>query len=149
MIIKNRILFLTGLILITFFAFQGCKKNEDSGPTQTEKDHDTILQYVKDNNIDGQFTEKGVFYKIIEPGNDKHPVYSSMITVSYKAYRLDGTVVDKASFFTEKLFNLIEGWKQGLLLIGEGGKIKLIIPSHLAYNKGILAFDITLHYFSK
>ena len=146
---KRGILLLTGLMLVAFFAFQGCKKEEDTGPSQAELDHETILQYVKDHNLDGDFTEGGVFYQIIKPGNANHPDYGSIVTVSYKGYYLDGTLLDEGSFFTQKLFNLIEGWKQGLPLIGEGGKIKLIIPSQLAYNNGILIFDITLHYFSK
>jgi FKBP-type peptidyl-prolyl cis-trans isomerase FkpA len=48
--------------------------------------------------------------------------------------------------FTAPLNNLIAGWKEGLPYIGEGGKIKLVIPSHLAYNNGVLVFDVTLHY---
>ncbi len=146
---KRKTILLTGLILGAFFIIEGCKKTEDTGPSQADLDHETILQYVKDNNIDGDFTEGGVFYHIVEPGNDNHPTYNSIVTVSYKGYYLDGTLLDEGSFFTQKLFNLIEGWKQGLPLIGEGGKIKLIVPSHLAYNNGILIFDITLHYFSK
>ncbi|NOX85802.1 MAG: peptidylprolyl isomerase [Chlorobi bacterium] len=146
---KRGILLLTGLVLVAFFILEGCKKTEDPGPSQAELDHDTILQYVADHNIDGEFTDGGVFYHIVEPGNDNHPTYSSIVTVSYKGYYLDGTLLQERSFFSEKLFNLIEGWKQGLPLIGEGGKIKLIVPSQLAYNNGILIFDITLHYFSK
>jgi FKBP-type peptidyl-prolyl cis-trans isomerase len=86
---------------------------------------------------------------IIEKGNDSHPVASSTITVNYKGYYLDGDVFDEGQFFTAPLSNLIEGWKEGIPLIGEGGKMKLIIPSHLAYNDRVRAFDITLHYFSK
>ena len=145
----RQVIYLTGLLVLTIFIFQGCKKNDDSGPSQAEKDHEAILQYVKDHNLDGDFTEGGVFYQIIVPGNDKHPTYGSIVTVSYKGYYLDGTLLDEGSFYTQKLYNLIEGWRQGLPLIGEGGKIKLIIPSQLAYNNGILIFDITLHYFSK
>lgn len=146
---KRGILLLTGLVLVAFLILGGCKKTKDTGPTQADLDHEAIVQYVADNNIDGQFTESGLFYKIIEPGNDKHPVYGSTITVSYKGYYLDGKVLDEASFYSEKLFKLIAGWKEGLPMIGEGGKIKLIIPSQMAYNNGVLVFDITLHYFSK
>ena len=140
---------ITGLLLMTAFLVWGCKEDEDTGPSQAEKDHQAILEYVESHNIEGEFTEGGVFYHIIEPGNSNHPTYGSIVTVSYKGYYLDGTFLDEGSFYTQKLYNLIEGWKQGLPLIGEGGKIKLIIPSHLAYNNGILIFDITLHYFSK
>ena len=146
---RKSTIWVPALVLMVFFIFNSCKKEDDSGPSQAEKDHQTILDYVQSHNLKGEFTEKGVFYQIIEEGNDNHPTYSSVVTVSYKGYYLDGTVLDEGKFFTQKLYNLIEGWKQGLPLIGEGGKIKLIIPSQLAYNNGILIFDITLHYFSK
>ena len=78
-------------------------------------------------------------------GSDEHPKFNSVITVSYRGYYLDGSVLDEGSYYTERLNLLIAGWQEGIPLIGEGGKIKMIIPSHLAYGNGILIFDVTLH----
>ncbi len=112
--------------------------------------HQEIEQYAADNQLNGQFTASGLYYEIIEQGNGNYPTASSTVTVTYKGYYLDGTVLDEGALFTAALSNLIDGWKEGILLISEGGKIILIIPSHLAYKDNkVLAFDVTLHYFSK
>lgn len=124
----------------------GCKK--DSGVNQGEIDRGLIEAYILENDITGEFTPTGLFYKIIEPGDEVHPGLYSTVTVTYKGATLSGQAVDEGSFITFKLNELITGWQEGLQLIGEGGKIKLIIPSEMAYGKEVLVFDITLHYFS-
>jgi len=137
------------LILAVSILFTGCKKEEEPGIDQKADDHEKIEQYVAENNLDGQFTESGLYYVINEPGNNDHPDLNSVITVSYKGYYINGDLLDSGNFFTSKLSNLIEGWKEGIPLIGTAGKIKLILPSHLGYGNGIIIFDVTLHYFSK
>lgn len=143
-----------GKILILLMAitvlFGSCKKDvEDDGLDQKVEDHAKIEQYVADNNLDGQFTESGLYYVIKEPGNGDHPDQNSIITVSYDGYYINGDLLDSGDFFTSKLSGLIGGWKEGIPLIGTAGKIKLILPSDLGYNNGIIIFDVTLHYFAK
>ena len=70
-----------------------------------------------------------------------------MVTVSYHGYYLDGKTLDQGDNFSALLNSLIAGWKEGIPKIGEGGKIKMVIPRHLAYGDNILVFDVTLHYF--
>lgn len=142
--------YLLGLLLIILVGFGACKKEEEpSGPSKAEIEHEEIVKYAEENNLNGQFTESGLYYMILEKGNDQHPVAGSTITVSYKGYYLDGNVFDEGEFFTANINNLIKGWQEGIPLIGEGGRIKLIIPSNLAYNDRVRAFDVKLHYFSK
>ena len=127
----------------------GCKK-EDEGKAQRDKEHTEIEQYAAANNLDGTFTASGLYYKIIESGSESHPNIYSQVTVKYKGYFLSGEVFDEQEVVTFNLINLIEGWKEGVPLIGSGGKIMLIIPSHLAYGDNrVRAFDITLYNFSQ
>lgn len=135
-----------GLMVILLMVFlSACKKDTD----QNEIDHGLIEEYVLENNITGAFTPSGLYYHIEDPGGDIHPTLESNVTVTYNGYTLTGSAVDHGSFVNFELDRLIAGWQEGIPLIGESGEIKLIIPSELAYNKGVLVFDITLHYFSK
>ncbi len=152
---KKIILPVLGL-LVLLFTFAGCSK--DNIKKQAETDHQLILNYVSSHNLKGQFTNSGLYYVILKSGNDKHPTLSSKLYADYKGYFLNGKVFDQSTGFKFTLSSVIAGWQEGLQLIGEGGKIKLIIPSTLAYGNtqsgaippnSVLVFDITLISFSK
>ncbi len=144
---------------IAFFAFiifnivfSSCEKNTD----MSEVDYNLIVGYASEHNLDGEFTSSGLYYVIDEPGSFNHPTINSQVTVSYIGYTLDGAIFDNRDFVTFLLSQVIIGWQEGIQLVGEGGKIKLIIPSGLAYGPSgsgsigsnkVLVFDITLHYF--
>lgn len=103
-----------------------------------------------------QVTESGLQYIIREAGNEVKPTAQDTVFVNYKGTLIDGTVFDQSNTPNGIQMNLnmvIKGWTEGLQLIGEGGKMKLIIPSELGYgaqgNRGIapnstLLFDIEL-----
>ncbi len=79
----------------------------------------------------------GLFYEILEPGNDVHPTDSDTVVVHYEGRFLDNTVFDSTagkSPIALKLNEVIPAWTQGIPLIGEGGKIKLYVPSDLGYG---------------
>lgn len=67
---------------------------------------------------------------VVEPGDT--------ITIHYRGWLLDGTVFDSSETrgqpSTFPLNNLIEGWKQGIPGMKEGGTRRLFIPSELAYG---------------
>ena len=144
---------LVGFLLGLLITLSACKK-EDNGDAQNnidqqKLDHLEIEQYVTDQNLNGEFTNSGLYYEILAPGNTNHPTLGSVITASYHGYYLNGTTLDEGSNFTSSLNNLITGWKEGIPKIGQGGKIKMVLPRHLAYGTDILVFDVTLHYFVK
>ncbi len=83
-------------------------------------------------------TKSGLQYKILEPGNSKKPTSRSRVTINYQGKRVDNSVFD--STFNDEpsvlsLRKVIKGWKEGLQLIGEGGRIVLFVPSRLAYGR--------------
>lgn len=104
-----------------------------------------------------QVTESGLQYIIEEAGNDVKPGLTDTVWVHYSGKLIDGTVFDETAPDAEPisfvLNRVVAGWGEGLQLIGEGGKIKLFIPSELGYgesgNQAIepnatLLFDVTL-----
>lgn len=137
--------FIPFIFLVLVVVFGNCNKET----SQAEKDRADIEQYAKDNSLNGTFTSSGLYYVIREAGTGEHPNLNSKITVDYKGYYLSGTIFDQNNNVTFTLNNLIKGWQEGIRLIGEGGDITLLIPSDLAYNDGVRAFDIKLHQFSK
>ncbi|MEQ1623714.1 MAG: FKBP-type peptidyl-prolyl cis-trans isomerase, partial [Sediminibacterium sp.] len=59
------------------------------------------------------------------------------VYVTYSGKLLNGTEFDKGtnpSLTGWTLNQLIDGWKIGLPLLKKGGKIKLVVPSSLAYG---------------
>lgn len=98
-------------------------------------------------------TESGLQYKIISQGSGKSPSPSDQVTVHYRGTLSSGQVFDsshdRGKPATFQLSQVIKGWSEGLQLIKEGGKIQLVIPPGLAYDRGplerrTLVFDVEL-----
>ena len=129
------------------------KRRAYTGALNNEKGAKFIENFLKEEGA--QKTESGLAYKIIEPGNDKKAVSDQdTVWVDYKGTLLDDTVFDENKDINFTLNRVIPGWAEGMKLIGEGGKVKLVIPGNLAYGeygtRGIdpnstLVFDVTLN----
>jgi FKBP-type peptidyl-prolyl cis-trans isomerase len=82
-------------------------------------------------------TESGLRYEILQAGTGEKPTLGDTVVVNYRGTRIDGTRFDSgegSSFPLQSRGGLIEGFKEGLQLIGKGGEIKLYIPPDLAYG---------------
>ncbi|MCB9061047.1 MAG: FKBP-type peptidyl-prolyl cis-trans isomerase [Halobacteriovoraceae bacterium] len=100
-----------------------------------KKGSDYLENFVKNG---GTKTASGLAYKVTVPGSEKKPMATDEVEVHYHGTLIDGTVFDssKDRGKTAKfpLNRVIKGWTEGLQLVGEGGSIKLVIPSELAYG---------------
>ena len=129
------------------------KRRAYTGALNKEKGENYIAKFLKQDGV--QQSESGLCYEIIEPGNDKKAVSDQdTVWVDYKGALIDGTVFDQNDNMNFVVGRVIPGWVEGMKLIGEGGKIKLVIPGDLAYgeygNRNIepnstLVFDVTLN----
>ena len=84
-------------------------------------------------------TSSGLQYAILRDGtNVKANSDSSTVEVDYKGWLDNGTIFDSSYARSDtsefELFRVIDGWTEGLKLIGEGGKIQLRIPASLGYK---------------
>ncbi|MEK6623695.1 MAG: FKBP-type peptidyl-prolyl cis-trans isomerase [Bdellovibrionota bacterium] len=101
-----------------------------------KKGQEYLENFVK--NEGAKKTESGLAYKIITEGTGKNPKAEDMVEVHYHGTLMDGTVfdssVERGKRVSFPLNRVIKGWTEGLQLIKEGGKVKLVIPSDLAYG---------------
>lgn len=128
--------------------------NHVDSALQARKEIAIVNKAVRDGVTDTTGSIQGVWYRIDKEGTGPQVTGSDTVTVRYKGFVLNGEVFDS----TEKepavfpLNRLIKGYQLGLPMSKVGGKIRLIIPSGLAYSirsraykippNSILVFDI-------
>ena len=85
-------------------------------------------------------TESGLQYEVIEPGEGPAPEPGDVVSIHYSATLEDGTEIDDtyergepAAFVLGKGI-VIPGWDEGVALMHEGEKAKLVIPPELAFG---------------
>lgn len=98
----------------------------------------TIKKYLQTNSLTGfTKTSSGLYYKIAQPGTGSPITADSTIVANYTGKLLNGVVFDRAAPGSEATFalkNLVQGWIQAIPLIKQGGSIRLLVPSSLAYG---------------
>lgn len=99
-------------------------------------------KYLADNGQkDGvKTTDSGLQYEQLTAGEGAQPKAEDTVKVHYRGTLIDGTEFDSSYARNEPvsfpLNGVIPGWTEGLQLMKEGGKGRLVIPSELAYGPG-------------
>ncbi len=104
---------------------------------QTQLEENTIQQAIVSGKTDAKNKADDVYYSIIKEGTGRQVLITDTVVVFYKGYLFsDDSVFDqtKETPATFPLNRLIRGWQLGLPQCKVGGKIKLVIPSGLAYS---------------
>ncbi|HEY2649227.1 MAG TPA: FKBP-type peptidyl-prolyl cis-trans isomerase [Puia sp.] len=129
------------LVVVGIVIFFGCGKNLPDTPACTNlspnADSSALLQYAHDSSIQVTRDSSGIFYRIIDSGNNLKPIFSSNIRVNYVVRTMSGYIIDSASNSNLNgvgLYGLIPAWQIGLPKIGVGGEIIMLVPSALAYG---------------
>jgi FKBP-type peptidyl-prolyl cis-trans isomerase FklB len=85
-------------------------------------------------------TESGLQYEELTAGKGANPAAADTVKVHYKGQLIDGTEFDSSYSRGEPvsfpLNGVIPGWTEGLQLMKQGGKARLVIPAELAYGPG-------------
>jgi FKBP-type peptidyl-prolyl cis-trans isomerase len=91
-------------------------------------------------------TPSGLQYTIKEPGTGKSPDEWSTVEVNQRILLVDGTIIKNTYDGTQTdIFTMaeaIDGLKEGLALMKEGGKFRFVVPSDLAWGKRGSGFKI-------
>lgn len=97
-----------------------------------------IEEYVKSISLDNILIIDEVYYAIQDTGSIPFLTDSSLVTLTYRGYLLDGTTFDDTyqdqPGLTIDMTDAISGWRLALPLFGTGGSGSLFIPSPLAYG---------------
>lgn len=103
-------------------------------------------------------TASGLQYEVVKAADGPQPKPTDVVTVDYEGKLTDGTVFDssikRGSPIDLPVSGVIPGWVEALQLMHVGEKIKLYIPSELAYGpqspsptipaNSVLVFDLEL-----
>ena len=110
-------------------------RNADSAG-QAAADYRLMAEMIRSGKLDTTGSAGGVYYRLLKEGTGRQVRVTDTVTVYYKGSLLNGEVFDqtKDKPATFPLARLIKGWQWGLSACRVGGKIQLVIPSHLAYG---------------
>jgi FKBP-type peptidyl-prolyl cis-trans isomerase len=122
--------------------------------TQWQIDDTFIKNFLTANNITAVKASNRVYYKINTAGTGAIINIGSTIEVKYTGRLLNGTVFDTSgdTAYSSALLDFISGW-EALIGMKAGTKVRLIIPSDLAYgsvasssipSNSILDFDVEI-----
>ena len=135
------------------------KRRQYTLAVNKEKEQKFLAANAKKEGV--QVTESGLQYIINETGTEnKAEDPRDTVVVRYKGTLEDGTVFDEThdTPATFSLNRVIRGWTEGMQLVGEGGSIRLFVPSELAYGENgtqniepntPLIFDVTIEQVKK
>jgi FKBP-type peptidyl-prolyl cis-trans isomerase FkpA len=139
-----------------------CVKGSSCTPKTVASEAPQIQSFAAANAITATAHTSGLYYEVIDQGTGVTPTLNSKIVITYTGTLLNGTIFDQKTTPNNEatgpnspwpLSDLIEGWRIGIPLIKAGGRIKLIVPSAMAYGctgygsipgNTVLYFDITL-----
>lgn len=106
---------------------------------QLEADKQAIYQYTLDKKLRTKALPSGTHYSLTKDGKGTTLKPGDVVSVSYEASLLDGTVVTKSKKREPLTFVLgqkkvVDGWEQALPFFREGSKGYIIVPSLHAYG---------------
>jgi FKBP-type peptidyl-prolyl cis-trans isomerase FkpA len=104
--------------------------------SQEERDENLIKAFLTRNNLNATRDISGVYYIIKEPGKGTAINIGSTIYPLFTGRLLDGTEFETSADTSaaSPLTSRLPGWQLVLPKISSGGKMRLIIPSKLAYG---------------
>ncbi len=99
-------------------------------------------------------TKSGLKYRILRKSDQAKPMETDIVEVHYKGWLDDKTIFassyrsgNKISF---PLIRVIQGWTEGMQLVGNCGMIELEVPPKLGYGakgkKGVVPPNARLHF---
>jgi FKBP-type peptidyl-prolyl cis-trans isomerase len=122
------------LISFTLGSVSGCKGEDPAAAPETTAPGTTAAAEGKTVK-----TKSGLKITEIRAGTGKQPRRNSTVKIHYHGTLKSGMVFDsslkRGKPATFPLARLIPCWREGIPMMREGGKSRLVCPPHLAYGK--------------
>jgi peptidylprolyl isomerase len=118
-------------------AIGGCDDDSPTSPAPTVADG--IWEIAE--GADALVTESGLTVIHVEQGTGKQPGRGSIVSVHYTGMLDDGTIFDSSYprgdpfRFLLGQGRVIAGWDEGIALLRQGGRARLVIPPALGYGQ--------------
>jgi peptidylprolyl isomerase len=128
------------LFCFLFIALGACKKDNFDVEKQRDKDEEIIKQYIADHNLNATRTSSGLYYVEETTGTGAQPQRGQRVKVHYRGRLTNGQIFDESYSrgqpfeFQLGVGQVIKGWDEGIALMRQGGKARLLIPSELGYG---------------
>lgn len=105
-----------------------------------EEEDKLLTHYLEITNTETEPGSSGLYYVEIEKGGGKKAEAGKTVVLNYTGKLIDGSIFDssydrgKPFSFVLGIGDVITGMEEGVAKMHEGGKARLIIPSHIAYG---------------
>ncbi len=123
---------LLGVILI----FNSCKKEYES---IEDIDDAKIQAYIKSNNLPAVKDPSGFYYQVLDPGTGGAMLNKDSVFYNVTVKSLSGNVYFSPTVFsnTGNYLGYVtpDAYREALYAINRGGKVRVIVPSYMAYGK--------------
>ncbi len=105
---------------------------------QAQMDENAIIDYAIDKDLKPLRLPSGVYYLVEEEGTGVPLVHGQPFKAHYAGYFLDGqkfdSSYDRGTPIASTVGRMIPGWNEALKMFKTGTKVKLLIPSRMAYG---------------
>ena len=103
---------------------------------QGTKTGESFINDLKKKDAEIKTTASGLSYKIINEGVGDKAVDTSFVSVKYKGKLINDTVFDDSKGEAREFLvaGVVPGFKEGIKLLGKGGKAILYVPGKLGYG---------------
>lgn len=152
-------LLLSGLLLCTLALLASCKDKATGEVVSTDKkkeidrsapyvegnkrimqwENEEMQLFIKRYGWNMQRTGTGLYIQILNSGQGEQFKEGDEVTLEYKTFLLDGTLLYDSDSDSPKTFTVcraeeIDGLHEAVQMLRPGAKARLVIPSYLAYG---------------
>jgi FKBP-type peptidyl-prolyl cis-trans isomerase len=126
--------------MLQIFSLLHAAKAEEAAKAAAEAAKAAEAEALKEYTEGAQKTESGLMYLIEEQGNGPKPAQGQSVQVHYELKLVSGVVVDSSFQRGQPIAinigvgQVIPGWDEGIMLLNEGSKATLVVPSELGYG---------------